>query len=133
VLWSNTADIVWQGANGICIDPAEKAKYAVQIILLSDNTSHKKWQSLEFPKASDRYISLKNSCVIDGQHYIVPLIELKEFGGAIGYGHNLKDAFDMAAEIADSIEGDGIYWNKDAYDKAMEQFEALEKQGIKIL
>ena len=132
-LWSNMADIVWQGANGVCVDPKARAKYGVQIILLSDKTQEKMWQALEFPKSNEKYLAFKNSCHMNDRNYIIPLIGLKEFGSAIGYGHSLKDAFEMAAEVADSVEGSGIYWHKDAFEKAEEQFEKLDKQGLSPL
>jgi hypothetical protein len=132
---TNEAEIIWKGANGVCIDPKPIAKFGIQIIILSDNLNHKEPQEIDFPEKFRDQIKLHAACKIDGRYYVMPLdYEGDESAGAvIGWGNTIKDAADMVTEIADSIEGHSLLIDtKGIVEAAEEELEKADKMGLEM-
>jgi hypothetical protein len=132
-MYKNIADIIWQGANGKCIDPEPAGKYGVQINICS-TWAEWNWQPIDFPDKYKSYIKLHNAAFINGKNYVIPMeYGLEKIGSVIGYGNTLEDAKNMAIEAGKSIEGYYIDLHDEALDSAEEELEKSEKLGLKML
>jgi len=132
-MYKNISDIIWQGANGICIDPEPAGKYGVQINIHSP-WAEWNWQPIDFPKENRSFIKLHNCTFIKGKHYVIPMeYGLDKIGSVIGYGDTLDEARKKAKEVGESIEGYYIEVMGDSLDDAEKEIEKAEKMGMKVL
>ena len=70
-IWiSNLAEIIYEGAGGIVIEPEYTAKYGAMCLLLSD-WADSNWQQVEFPDKYRENVKLRNFTVIDGEYYVI--------------------------------------------------------------
>lgn len=132
VEYTNLAEIMWQGANGIMIDPIPKAKWVAEIIIHSSWASTG-WQPVQFPKSMEPFVKLRSGIRIDGKFYTMPQVgELPEIGAVVGYGNSMEEAMDMAKEVGESVEGYSINIPEDSLSKATEQIELAKEYGVWI-
>jgi hypothetical protein len=135
-MFTNLADIIWQGANGILIDPKPIAKYGVQINIISDDLNHREPQAITFPKKYDRNVKLHSCCKIGDTHYVMPLdYEGDEGAGAVvGWGSSIEDAAKMVEEVAETVEGRSLTIDvKGIVEAAEEELEKANKMGLRMM
>jgi predicted RNase H-like HicB family nuclease len=133
LMYKNLPEIVWYGAQGILIDPEYDYEYGVEALIHS-SWADKNWQAVYFPEKYRENIKLRNVCKIEGKYYCVPqAVGLPEIGAVVAEGKTLDEAIALAKEIAASIEGHYIEVKLESIDKALEEFEKLEKMGVKII
>lgn len=129
-LYTNLAEILWEGAAGNLVDPVPAGKWGVEIILKSQ-WAEKNWQPVRYPEEYADRIKLFNCVVVDGVRYVVPQDDdMTEIGAVVGWGDTLEAAMDMAREAGESIEGYGIKFNMGPIEAANEQMEELAKLGV---
>lgn len=133
LMFTNLAEIVWYCAKGIIIDPIVEHKFGVEALIHS-SWADKNWQEIHFPEKYRNNIKLRNACKINGHYYCAPQhVGLPEIGAVVALGNTLKEAIELAKEIASTVEGHYIDIKLDSFDKAQEEFDKLEEMGIKIL
>lgn len=105
-IYKNEAEIIWQGANGVLVDPEEAGKFGLQVNIKSGNGRDGEWQEIEYPKEFDRNVKLHNACIIKGRKYIIPTPwHLEEIGGIVAWGNSFKEAEKMLKEVAEQVKG----------------------------
>jgi hypothetical protein len=130
--YSNLADCVWYGANGIVIEPEATAKYGAEIMLHS-SWADKGWQPVSFPEELRDRIKLRNATCIDGVYYAIPQsCGLPEVGAVIGLGDTLKEALDDAVANAEQVSGYYLEAKMGAIDDIKEQCAKLEELGLNM-
>lgn len=92
----NFADVVWQGANGVLIEPDFTASYAAEATLhyhgnTKDVTITDEWKSLEIPESVLQWIKLYHYCKIDGAYHF-PSRNTDEVGVVLGLGDSIMEA-----------------------------------------
>ncbi len=128
----NLPDIIWQGANGVCIDPKPAGKYGAEALIHS-TFADKNWLPLDFPEEMRPYIKLRNAVFINGRYYAVPQATgLPEVGAVVGWGNTLEEAVNMVKKIAETVKGFYVEVKVDAFDRANEEIEKMEEFGFKI-
>ena len=133
LMYKNLADIIWYGAKGFMIDPITEKKYGVEALIHSA-WADKNWQAISFPKKYRDNIKLRNACVIEGKYYCVPQATgIVEIGAIVAEDDTLEGAIAQAMKIAETVQGYYIDIKTDSFEKAKEEFDKLEKMGIKIL
>lgn len=126
----NLAEILWEGAGGVVVNPKPAAKWAAQIVLKS-TWANGHVQPVDFPEKYARNIKLFDYVVIEGRRYVLPLEkDVTEIGAVVGWGDTLEAAVAMVKEAGESIEGYGIKFNLGPLDKAKEQIEEIERIGV---
>lgn len=129
LMYENYADIIWQGANGVLVDPIEKAKYGVELLLESE-WAICNFQPVYFPERYTENIKLKKSTKIDGVNYIIPqLYGSNDIGSIVTIDDDLEKAVKDIIEIAKSIEGNGIHVRVDALDTGIEEYNKFAKMN----
>lgn len=130
--YTNLADIIWQGANGILIDPTPIAKYGAEVLIHS-SWADANWQPVDFPMEFRRNIKLRNGTKINNQYYVIPqAVGLPEIGAICGWSNTMQGAFDMCREVAKHVTGYYIKVPHEAFDEAEEQIALTEKYNLKM-
>lgn len=133
LMYKNLADIIWYGSQGYMIDPIVEHKFGVEVMIFS-SWADQNWQEIEFDHKYRDNIKLRNLCVINDKYYCVPQeVGLPEVGAIVAEGDTLKEAIELVKKIADTVQGYYLEIKMESIDKALEQFDDLEKLGVKIL
>jgi len=128
--YSNLADCIWAGANGIVIEPEATAKYGAEIMLHS-SWADKGWQPISFPEELRDRVKLRNATKIDDVYYAIPqACGLPEVGAVIGLGETLQEALDDAVANAEQVTGYYLEAKMSAIDSIKEECEKLDKLGL---
>ena len=129
-LWTNLAEILWEGADGNLVEPVPAAKWGCEVILKS-SFAEKNHQPVTFPEKYADQIKLFNSCEVDGVRYVLPLDdEMEEIGAVVGWGDTIEAAMEHAKEAGESIEGYKIKFGMGPAENANEEIAKLEKLGV---
>ena len=130
--YSNLADCIWAGANGIVIEPEATAKFGAEIMLHS-SWADKGWQPVSFPDELRDRVKLRNATMIDGVYYAIPqACGLPEVGAVIGLGETLQEALDDAVANAEQVTGYYLEAKMSAIDSIKEECEKLEELGVNM-
>lgn len=130
--YKNISQIIWDGANGKVTVPIPEAKYAAELLIHSA-WADKNWQPVDFPKDLRRFVKLRNATMIKGRYFVIPqAVGLPEIGSTIGWGPTLKEAMEMAVNIAKEVEGHYIKIPTDSFQEAEEEIAKLNDFGIKM-
>lgn len=131
-LLDNFSDIVWQGADGILVEPEFSAEYVMTLCIESAWAEHH-WQAVYFKPEYRRWIKLRNYCKIDGTYYAVPVPDgSTTIGVVIAVGSSLEDCTKKVNEYADAIKGYGIKIEIAAVDKMQKEISKGAAIGIKF-
>lgn len=129
-LYTNLAQILWEGAAGNLVDPVPAGNWGVEVILKS-GWAEKNWQPVIYPQKYANQIKLFNSVMVDGVRYVVPQDEdMTEIGAVVGWGSTLEEAIEHAKEAGEAIQGYGIKFNMGPIDTANEQISQLQNLGV---
>ena len=131
-MFTNLSDIIWEGADGVLVEPEPVAKWGVQVLLKSQ-WSELHWQPVIYPEEFAQQIKLFNSVLIDGKRYVVPQLDgsgMIEVGAVVGWGDTLAAAMKHAQSAGESIEGYGIKFSMGSAEEANEEIEKLDSLGV---
>jgi hypothetical protein len=126
-LYTNLPDIMWYGAEGVCIDPVPEAEWGAELMIHA-SWAEKNWLQVEFPPEMADNIKLRNFCVLDGKTYITP--GAASIGGVVATGKTPKEAQDKVKEIAKEVKGYTVEVEPEAFDEIGEQIKGLKKIGV---
>jgi len=130
--YTNYADILWHGADGVLVDPEPAAKFGMEIIIKSD-WAKENWQPVQYDEKFAKQIKLFNPMIIEGKRYVVPQDEdMAEIGAVVGFGDTLEAAQEHLMAAANSIEGFGIKVPKGTIDDAKEEMQKLADFGLPV-
>jgi hypothetical protein len=130
--YSNLAECVWYGANGIVIEPEAKKKFGAEIMLHS-SWADKGWQPISFPEEIRDFVKLRNACKINDVYYAIPqACGLPECGAVIGLGDTMKEALDHAVENAEQVTGYYMEAKMGAIENIKEEINKLEELGLNM-
>jgi hypothetical protein len=131
-MFTNFSDIIWQGANGVCIDPIPQDKYGVELIINCD-WAKKNTLAVQIPEKFKDNIKLKSYMKLDETYYVIPCeVGLAEIGAVVATGDTLEDACEKVEEISDSIRASSIKIPMDSLKKAQEEIDKLKSFGYDI-
>jgi len=118
-MFKNLAEIVWYGAEGILIEPEYDDIWGAEVLMLSD-WADKNWLHVDFPKEVRSNVKLRNFCVINGEHYVVPqLCGAPEVGSVVATGKTAKEAIEKVKTIAEQVKGYNLEMPVEAMDEAL--------------
>ena len=137
-LISNLPDIIWDGADGVLVQPQYKAKYGCEVIIQSE------WPSkypllIDYPKQYRDQIKFRYAAQFGKETWILPQ-SWGEVGGqseiAIGtivaYGNSLESCMAEVSDIGDQIRGTKIDITSGSMDALTTCLKDLAKWGIKF-
>jgi hypothetical protein len=133
-MYDNLADIIWNGAQGICIDPIVSKKYAVQAILTSSWVAEGNWQVVQFPAELRDNIKFKYLTQINGDMYVIPQYDgHSEIGALVCTGDTLQEAIDSAKDMAKEIKAFDIDVHVEAIEQGLGELDTLREWGIDLI
>jgi len=129
---SNWPEIFWYGAEGIMVPMKFVAKFGIQA-MISSEWAGDDLQAIYFPKELEPWVKLRNSCMADGIHYVIPQPnKMHDIGYVVAVDDDpLKMVKDLK-ERASQIKGQSIKINIDKIPEALATAHEGEKMGIKF-
>jgi len=103
-LISNLAEIMWEGANGVLIEPIYKAKYGCEVLIKSQ-WSPEKPMLIEFPEEYRDQIKLRYAAKFGNETWILPQNSGEEVGAIVAYGESLEACMEEVSEIGKQVKG----------------------------
>jgi phosphoribosylamine-glycine ligase len=135
VMIKNLAEIVWEGADGIVVEPEYRAKCGAMVLLQSEWVADN-WQHVSFPDSVRDSVKLHNATIIGGEYYVVPHMDRRaQIGAVIGMGDTEDAAIEACKRNAEQVEGYTIEKPVAALDEAREQLDEIlgpEKVASKL-
>ena len=130
-LFGNLADIIWQGANGECIDPKPMAEFGAQVVI-STKSSRESWHALEFPKSLEHAVKCQLCCEIDGRTCFPPdRFGNREIGWLVAIGDTIPEVIDKLKELSEELP-DGVECDINVLANLLKEVESAEAQGMKF-
>lgn len=117
--WTNLAEVVWQGAQGSIIDVVSPKPYLAEV-LLESAWPRKHFMAMHWPEEYDGLVSLHRWHRFEGTDYVVPDGHdggPMAVGAAVGVGNTLKEATEMALEVAESVTAYELDYDSAVFDK----------------
>lgn len=128
--FSNWPEVWHDGGMGQLRELQPVAEYAAELVLRSD-WAEDGFLALRFPEENRRFVKLHGHAIVDGTDYVVSLGKgMPTIGSAVGLGSTVEEAVKHAIEVADSIEGQDIDYEKEAFDDILKKIEEGASRGI---
>jgi hypothetical protein len=132
LMYTNLAEIFWEGADGKLVEPVPSGKYGVELRMESQ-WARDHWLPVYFPTEIRDHVRLRNMCIIDGTYYIVPQsAKVDNIGGLVATGDTLEAAIEEVKGYASQVEAYGLDIFEDSLDQAQEEIEKLAKMGVEL-
>lgn len=129
LLWENFPEIVWQGANGILVQPEPTAQFAIECMITS-KTGKETWDEVDLPAELVTSARLSNCCLVDGATSFPPdEFHSGELGWLCATGDTPAETLANIKSLADQLP-DGL--NADVEDLAgvIKEIDTAQEQGI---
>lgn len=132
-IFTNFSDIIWNGAEGKCIDPEWNFTWGVSFGCYSQFAIRNQ-QSIKFPPELRDNIKFRYLRVIDGRYYVLPQEDRENtLAGVIALGNTLEEAEENLKEYMKYIKAFEIEYYTDSLDEAREEIQKLESLGISFM
>jgi hypothetical protein len=137
---SNLADVIWQGANGIVIEPEFAWNFAAEATLHYDMKSKDaaivdEWKTLHPPEDVLRWMKLYYYCREPdegGDTYHFSAKNTDEIGVMIGVGNSVDEAIEHLTDNLEMLEGLPVHANIAGFASLLKSIKEAEKHGIKF-
>lgn len=129
---TNLAEIMWEGSDGIVVEPEFAARYAAELLLRSEWAMHN-WLPLRIPPAIRKHVKIRNLAVIDNEPYYVPLASqgaCSVIGAVAALGDTSDEAIEACRKIAAKVEGYEIDCSPDSLDESKEHLAKILASNI---
>lgn len=125
----NWGAIFWYGADGILVPWKFSYKYLALAIIHCDEATVSA-EAVRYPDSIGKYVKLKNYCVIDGVHWVLPQpVPLKEIGAILGMS---DDPLDAIGQVHDRVKLTNQQAKIDTIGKAISSFQEGIEAGVKF-
>lgn len=122
-MFTNLAEILWEGSAGNLVEPVIEEPYGAQIILCSE-WAETNYEPIKFPESLRAFVKLYNHCRVNGLDYTVPqLAKMKQVGSVIALGKSPEAAVKLCKERAEQIHGYDLETESDALDEAVQEMD----------
>ena len=130
----NLPEVIWQGANGILIEPEFRCKFAAVATMHYKNHVPHEWFSLKIPDEVRQWFKLYHFCEADGMYHFAPSVpfECDEPGTVIGIGDTIEEAIEHVKENFESIDGEPVTVEMDGFGDLLKQIQEAEENGIEF-
>ena len=131
VNWKNLAEIVWEGAGGVLVEPEARAQWCVEAWIYSQ-WAGEEWQPIEVEPAAVPYCKLRLAMMDAGLYWVAPQKEdkLTGIGAVVGLGDTLELAIAHCGRNAAKVHGYGLDIQLKALDAVKEKWATAKKWGL---
>lgn len=132
LIYTNLADIMWEGAEGNMVDPIPAAEWAAEIMLHSDWAAEN-WQPVDFPPELRDNVKFYFPTVIEDRYYTVPVgHSLPAIGAVVAVGDTMEQAIENVKKIAEQVHGYYVHAPIQAMDDAQVEIDKLKEFGYEL-
>ena len=125
----NLGDIIWQGANGVLIEPEQKFQFGAQAIFKVDRDE---WGVFEIPDELDPWVKISFSCRVGGRICVPPdPMGVEEIGWVVGCGDTIEEAIASLKEHVDAMP-DGCNVQFSAIADLLKSIHEAEDEGMEM-
>jgi hypothetical protein len=129
-LFGNFADIIWNGANGVCIDPEPTAKVGVQA-LLSCSRNDREWASFVIPEKIEPQVKCGFCCQI-GDRLAFPPHQLETMCGyLVATGDTIEEAVGNLQAAVKELP-DGMKCEDKSIAELLKEIQSAEDKGMEF-
>ena len=123
----NLGDIIWQGANGVLIEPEQKFQFGAQAIFKVDRDE---WGIFAIPAELDQWVKISFSCKLGDNICVPPDPQgVEEIGWVVGCGDTIEEAIAALKEHAEAMP-DGCNVQIWAIPDLLESIHKAEDEGM---
>jgi hypothetical protein len=131
-MYTNLADILWNGAEGIIVDPVPQAEWGAELVLKS-SWADTEWAPVIIPPEIRSNVKLFFPAVLDGKTYVIPQrIGMQEIGAVVATGSTMEEAIVIVKMIAEAVQGFGLQIPTASLDDANAAVAALAEYGMTL-
>ncbi len=124
-LYSNLAEILWEGADGNLIQPEFAAKFGAEIIGTSEFLKEG-FMQIFYPEADAQFVKQANVCMIDGKTYAIPKYPNFDWVcEVVGIGNTLEETIADLKDRCDRIKGYKLALDCSILDGAIQELKKL--------
>ncbi len=127
-MYGNLAQIIWEGADGECIDPIPTGKFGAEIILHCDRAKTE-WVPVHFPQEIRRYVKLRKSRRKNGVDYVRGVSEI---GAVVCVADSMDEAIEGCKEYAEQVEVCEGTTGADSLSKIKDDIRRLKEFGVTL-
>jgi hypothetical protein len=125
----NLGEIIWQGANGILVEPEQTAKFGAQAIFKVDRDH---WGVFDIPEEIDPFVKISFSCRSNGKICVPPDPQgVSEIGWCVGIGDTIEEAVDHLREVVDQMP-EGVHVEFSSLADLMKELQAAKEVGVEM-
>ena len=125
----NLGEIIWQGANGVLVEPEQKFKFGAQAIFKVDRDE---WGVFEIPTELDPWVKISFSCKVDGRICVPPdPMGVEEIGWVVGCGDTIEEAIANLKEHVDAMP-DGCNVQFSCIADLLKSIHEAEDEGMEM-
>lgn len=128
----NYGEVIWGGANGICVEPEPAARFGVQAPICVGGSRHE-WSGLEINPDLERWAKCPNVLAMDGRWWSPPDPDADghEIGWLVGIGDRLGEAIRHLQHNINSLP-DGATCEYFALADLIREIEKAEESGMEF-
>lgn len=130
-IYTNFSEVVYDIAIGnVPTIENKNGRYGAQVIIKSSWATTDA-QAIYFPEKYKNNVKIKHLMYKDNTPYYVPTdIEMEEIGSVVAVGNTLDEAIKKVKEIAQTVEGDCLSIDLDAFDEAGKSIDKFKKFNL---
>lgn len=116
---ANLAEVIWQGANGVMVEPDFKYKYATAAIMHAKGESEG-WKILKVSDDVRRWVKMLHFCKLGDLYHFPPRFN-DELGTLIGAGNTISKAVEALKEHYDYLHEEPVCCEMETMCKFIEE------------
>jgi hypothetical protein len=128
-LYENISEIIYQGAQGILVDPVVKVHFACEA-MVEHKGNKDRWRSLQVPDSVRRWIKLYDTVKVGDTLGIAPGSEC--IGAVVGIGNTPQEALDHLKENAEAISDQDVTIHIESLATILQEIEEAQSKGIEF-
>lgn len=129
-LYGNVAEIVWNGAAGILVDPKPAAKFCAQS-LMSHSGKEGSWRTLHIPDEIYDFVRLLYPCKIGDLYGISPSSRCEDtIGSVIGIGDTIEEAIQHVNANAYLLKQQPVTVHVDSLADVLADIQESQDEGM---
>lgn len=125
-VYSNLAEIMYEGADGTLIQPEFNAKFGAEIIGFNDFL-REGFVQLFFDDKDAQWIKQPNICMIEDKTYCIPqkYADMNMVANVVAIGDDIDSVISELKERVSSIQGNGFNADPNVLDETVEELKKL--------
>lgn len=125
----NLGEIIWQGANGIMVEPEQSFRFGAQALFKVDRDH---WGVFEIPKEIEQWVKISFSCKSNGKICVPPDPQgVSEIGWCCGAGDTIAEAVEHVREVKDQLP-DGVHVEFASLADVLHEIHAAKDSGMEM-